>query len=655
MRASRTKRVRDRSGARDGSGAGGRASVGLTGEPLEPRLALAGQSLVPAVAVPGSPLDVRAVGGNANVAVSWTPPASNGGGVITDYLIEYSRDGGGSWNRYDDGNSAVTRANVAGLPGGTAYQFRVAAVNVAGTSAASAPSPAVTPRTVPGAASNVVAAAVVPVGPPGVAPPSSVSVTWSPPASDGGFLVTRYFVECSRDAGSTWQRIPEDRSGAVPRVAYSGTSASITGLPAGVGHVFRVTAMNFAGRGPASVASSEVVPFSTPSAPTGLWGWSVGSRVNLAWTAPAATGGAPITDYVVEYRGASESTWTTFADGTSARPLATVAGLVEGKDYVFRVSAVNRAGPGAASIDSQRLTPRPLPDTPTGLSAQFGDRQVSLSWTAPADTGGLPITRYVVQYLSRGRWVEFRDSTPTPTGVPPATSATVTGLTNGFGYTFRVAAVNAAGTGRPAWSQVVTPRTTPGAPSLLAGRELPGAVLLTWRAPSNGGSTLIGYSVEYSEDDGRTWTEALANAVPQARALVSGLTNGQRYVFRVSAINAVGVGIASAVSVPLTPRDVPGAPQNVVATANGAVVTLDWQAPASDGGAAIDNYLAWFSTDGGATWIQLETRQSSEPTGSFFGLERYRDLSYVFRVAAVNDAGLGAFSLASAPLRFAVL
>jgi ELWxxDGT repeat protein len=93
------------------------------------------------------------------------------------------------------------------------------------------------------------------------------------------------------------------------------------------------------------------------------------------------------------------------------------------------------------------------PGAPTGLAAVPGDGQAWLSWTAPASTGGSAITDYVIEYSNNGgaNW------SPLDNGVAPTTSATVTSLTNGVSYVFRVAAVNAVGTGPAAVSSPVTP------------------------------------------------------------------------------------------------------------------------------------------------------------------------------------------------------
>jgi len=81
----------------------------------------------------GAPTVLTATAGNAQVALSWTAPPSNGGTTITDYAVQFSSNSGSTWSTFADGTSTATSATVTGLTNGTAYTFRVAAVNSAGT------------------------------------------------------------------------------------------------------------------------------------------------------------------------------------------------------------------------------------------------------------------------------------------------------------------------------------------------------------------------------------------------------------------------------------------------------------------------------------------------------------------------------------------
>ncbi|MEY3206019.1 MAG: Extracellular phospholipase precursor, partial [Planctomycetota bacterium] len=125
----------------------------------------------------------------------------------------------------------------------------------------------------------------------------------------------------------------------------------------------------------------------------------------------------------------------------------------------------------ADTIASPAVTVASLsaPGSPTGLVAVPGNARVSLTWSAPLSNGGARISDYVVQYSSDTgtTWTTFADR------VSAATSATVTGLTNGASYLFRVAAVNAAGTGDPsARSASFVPATFGGFSELSAPEQM---------------------------------------------------------------------------------------------------------------------------------------------------------------------------------------
>ena len=114
------------------------------------------------------------------------------------------------------------------------------------------------------------------------------------------------------------------------------------------------------------------------------------------------------------------------------------------------------------------------PAAPTGLAATAGNTQATLSWTA-ASNGGSNITDYLIEYSTdNSTWTTFNDGTGT------STTATVTGLTNGTLYYFRVSAINSVNTS----SASSTASTTPVVPSSGGGGSTPTATPTPTPTPS---------------------------------------------------------------------------------------------------------------------------------------------------------------------------
>ncbi|MFM8283247.1 MAG: fibronectin type III domain-containing protein, partial [Planctomycetaceae bacterium] len=575
---------------------------------------------------PGAPFGTR---GDRQVALSWTAPSDNGGTPVTDYVVEFRENvTGAGWQTFADGVSFATSATVTGLVNGTSYLFRVRAVNLAGSGPVSAESSPVTPLTFPGIVQAVGT----------VAGNGQVRLSWTAPVDNGGTPVTDYVVQFRPDTASgLWSTFADGVSAT--------TGATVTGLTNGTAYRFRVAAVNPVGIG-SFVEAGPATPFTVPGTPTALSGTIGDSRVTLSWTAPAATGGSPITDYLVEYRvaAAGSTSWTPFTRSPSTATSAVITPLVNGVGYVFRVTAINAAGPGTPSTSTATLTPVTVPGAPTGVVATGGDGQATLSWAPPASTGGSPITDYVVEYkrLSDATWTTFARAPSTTPG------ATVTGLTNGFNYQFRVTARNAQGLGAPSASSAgVTVRGLPGAPSGVVGTRGDSQVTVTWTAPvSNGGSAITDYLVEYRLLRNTTWTPVVRPASTATSAVVTGLVNGNNYAFRVTARNVVGLGPASAESAGVTVYGTPSAPTGVVPTAGDRQVALAWSAPASNGGMAITNYIVEYRRVSDAVWTTLSRPASTATSTVVTGLTN--GFNYVFRVTAVNVAGSSAPSAQSA-------
>jgi hypothetical protein len=85
---------------------------------------------------PGGPTSLAATAGSRQVALTWNAPSSDGGSIITDYLVEYTTDST-NYTAVADGISTARSATVTGLVNGTSHSFRVSAINAIGTGIAS--------------------------------------------------------------------------------------------------------------------------------------------------------------------------------------------------------------------------------------------------------------------------------------------------------------------------------------------------------------------------------------------------------------------------------------------------------------------------------------------------------------------------------------
>lgn len=188
-----------------------------------------------------------------------------------------------------------------------------------------------------------------------------------------------------------------------------------------------------------------------PNAPTGLTATRGVSQVALTWTAPAFNGGSTVTGYSVYYSTSATGPWTLFASGVTTTS-STVTGLTNGTPYWFRVTATNLMGEGAAVTTATSTTPGTVPGVPQTFTGTPGQYQVALNWTAPASNGGYTITGYTVFQATSatGPW------TVVEAGIA-GTSKTVTGLTVGTTYWFRVTATNTLGDSNPASTSGIKP------------------------------------------------------------------------------------------------------------------------------------------------------------------------------------------------------
>lgn len=285
-------------------------------------------------------------------------------------------------------------------------------------------------------------------------------------------------------------------------------------------------------------AVDVVDPEPVTEAPTGVSALAGNAQAKVSWSAPASTGSAPITGYTVS------STPGGFVCKTTDSKNCTVTNLVNGTPYSFVVLATTASGKGAPSVPSNTVTPTaPVPGPPQGVSAQSGNGQVKVSWSAPTESGGSTITGYSVTSSPGG-------FTCTTTG---AKSCTVSGLVNNTPHTFTVTATTSTGTSAPsAPSNTVTPSApVSGAPVGVSAKAGNGQAKVSWSAPtSTGGARITGYTVT-SSPGGFICTTTGAKS-----CTVKGLVNDIPHTFTVTAITVAGVSDPSVPSnsvIPMVP------------------------------------------------------------------------------------------------------
>ena len=318
--------------------------------------------------------------------------------------------------------------------------------------------------------------------------------------------------------------------------------------------------------------------------------------------------------------------------------------------YAVTVKVVDDNGGSdtiAVTIDVNDVNEPPARPAAPSVSSD-STTSLLVTWTAPENTGRPDIANYDLRYRqgTNGGWTNDPQNVSGP-------SATITNLTAApTTYQVQVRATNNEGDGEwslpgrirppPPEPDPVGPPTTPSALTATAGDQ---AVELSWRRPADdGGAQIVRYEYRQQDGDGPfgAWQIIGADPPPTTHR-VTGLMNGTRYTFQVRAVNASGPGPAAAVTV--TPVTTPGVPQQLKGVPGDGQVTLTWEAPSSDGGAAITGYQ--YELDKSGTWRDAALDLEATVTGLTDGQ------AYAFAVRAVNaiDPGPAATVTVTVPLK----
>ncbi|XP_054146660.1 immunoglobulin-like and fibronectin type III domain-containing protein 1 [Melozone crissalis] len=276
---------------------------------------------------------------------------------------------------------------------------------------------------------------------------------------------------------------------------------------------------------------------------------SSADNITIQWKPPKDDGGKPVQRYLVERQQVGRNDWETLGETPRSCTSFTTNKVEEEMSYYFRVRAVNAEGVSDAlesgEVKAAGKGSPGAPDRPEIISASKDT--ITISWKAPCKTGTSQIKGYIVQKRKKGTvtWLPV-------TNVPVKDKKLkVTGLKKGVQYEFRVAAVNAAGTGEPsdpsepAFAQ--DPTKSPGqVQDLKVSSSDSTSVTLTWNKPEvQDGNDVKGYEVEMRPCNSLNWTKCFTLPAGSTSCRVQGLQAREKLFLRVRALGDGGPGEAA--------------------------------------------------------------------------------------------------------------
>ena len=398
---------------------------------------------------------------------------------------------------------------------------------------------------------------------------STLTVGYIAPTSNGGSPIANYTVVV---ASSTAPTVVKSDCGTSP------LSCTVMGLVNGASYTVTVAANNIAGTGPASESADVLIPEPTLEAVRSVSGTRDLTSMDVSWEDPASYGDGTFVRYEVAIRernGVYDSPVTVQSVRSARGTLGAVTSFVPSSDWVGNEGVVRatttqnrsvrftnlnpavtyetrivtitttRTQQASTNTASALVLPLRVPNSGRALTIDAPDgRTAKVSWSAPLNDGGSPLTRYVIT-TNNGTCVHASSL---------ATSCVISQLTPGTNLSVSVVVENAVGQSIAATATMTTP-TVPGVPTITYVTATTSTATISWSAPQiSGGRPIFAYAV-VGVSSANPSDIARCSTTGTTCQLV-GLTENTNYKVKVRAFNSVGAGAYTSefsVDTPKTP------------------------------------------------------------------------------------------------------
>ena len=477
---------------------------------------------------PGKPAKPTATAGSGSGKLTITSSVT-GSGALTKWQYKQKEGTSGFDADWTDVSSTSTSLShtITGLTDGTDYQYKVRAVNATGEGAESDASTA--------------------------AQPADETLTVSSITATGATLTIGNYT------GSWYYKYTAPTGGTCSSSAVTQTSATVSDLDSNTAYTFKAYSDSTCATELATAAAFPTLP-PKPAKPTATAGAGSGKLTITS----SVTGSSALSKWQYKQKEGTDNYDTDWTDvsSTSTSLSYVVPGLTDGTDYQYKVRAVNASGNGADSDASSPAQPAAVALTASPVEAASATLTLT-SWN--------------------GSWW-LKRTTPADTACKSKSTTTtedLTSLSSNTNYVYKAYSDSSCAT-ELASETFLTKPGKPTRPTAIAGS---GSGQLTLAASISGSGTLTKWQYKQKKDNGSygSWQD-VSSASTTLSHVVSGLTDGARYQFKVRAWNATGAGAESDASKIDATSDPPkGVPKDETLTvsaitATGATLTLDYYA-----------------------------------------------------------------------------